>query len=149
MNPSRPGNRCFRMTFSILRGTGKKRGLAMTFACLLSDVPFWSLNHHACHCQGVGSPTSSHMWLLLQSHRLLHQDSHALETIGGHQSPTAYFTPAGRHREHHASRCTCGFLSLSLNLAQCTRGLIIRTRTQSLTRRSSSRVSSTSPTIRL
>ena len=51
------------------------------------------------------------MWLLLQSHLLLHQDSRTLETIGSHPSPLRIFRPAGRNLEHHTSRKTCGFLS--------------------------------------
>ena len=39
-----------------------------------------------------------------------------------HHSPLRVLRPAGRDLEHHASRCTCGFLSLPLNLGQCARG---------------------------
>ena len=35
------------------------------------------------------------MWLLLQSHRLLHQDSRTLETIGCHHSPLRIHAPLG------------------------------------------------------
>ena len=62
------------------------------------------------------------MGILLQSHRLLHQDPRTLETIGGHHSPLRILRPAGRDLEHHASRYTCGFRSLPLNLGQCERG---------------------------
>ena len=51
------------------------------------------------------------MWLLLQLNPLLHQDSRTLETIGGTTAHCVFYAPAGRDLEHHASRCTCGFLS--------------------------------------
>ena len=56
-------------------------------------LPFWSLNHHACHCQGVGSPTSSRMWLPLQLHPLLHKTHAHWRRSGATTAHCVFYAP--------------------------------------------------------
>ena len=95
---------------------GEERRLLFTFACLLSLCHLGLFSLYAIMAKGWHSSTSSRTQ---QVHSSLdvHIHGHGLS-----RHTQLVYRSAGRDLEHHASRNTCGFLSLPLNLGQCARG---------------------------
>ena len=123
-------------------GIGKKRGLIFTFRLPPLVVPPWPILTVCDHGQGVALPD-----------KLSHTASSFFTCRPHSWSWTAkihrvLYRPARRELPHRASQKTCGFLSLPPQPRPVCTKLVIRTRTQSLTRRISSQASSTSPTFR-
>ena len=86
-----------------------------------------SLSLASSHCATLASSNCMRSWLRCGTSRLalahskfVHHSTSSFMVIDSQDSPRI-LRPAGSDLEHHASRYTCGFLSLLLNFDQCAR----------------------------
>ena len=94
----------------------EERGLIIHFRLPPLVVPPWPFLTVCHHGQRVALPDKlSHTARAVFTRRP--QSCHVLS-----RHTQRVYRPAGRDLEHHASRYTCGFLTLHLNLDQCARG---------------------------